>query len=265
MVITLRMAGLIYLGLIVGFIYLPVIMLGLYSFQDGTLPLPPFKGFSLRWYDELFQDRRLMESMVNSCVVAATSGIISTGLAFVAAYGLARNRYKFAPALYILFIAPITVSYLVIGLGLMMIFREIGIERSLTAVVLGHVVITFPICFAVYVSQISPKLLRLEMAARDLGARTGQVLLRVTLPNLIPATVLALALALTFSWDEFVISFLLTKFDVTLPVEIWQLLRRGLSPKANAVGTLVLFISAFIAVFAEIFIGRMKFGKEAAQ
>ncbi|MFN2332697.1 MAG: ABC transporter permease, partial [Halomonas sp.] len=98
-----------------------------------------------------------------------------------------------------------------------------------------------------------------ERAARDLGANEGRVITLVTIPMLAPAILAAFFLAMTLSWDEFVIAFLLTRFDVTLPVEIWSLLRSGLSPKTNAIGSLVFLGSVTVVLLLEIFLfGRRR-------
>ncbi|MEO0956993.1 MAG: ABC transporter permease subunit, partial [Pseudomonadota bacterium] len=98
----------------------------------------------------------------------------------------------------------------------------------------------------------------LERAARDLGATELRVLALVTAPVLWPAILAAFALSLTFSWDEFVIAFLLTRFDVTLPVEIWSLLRSGLSPKTNAAGSIVFLVSVIAVLLAELLLLRRR-------
>jgi spermidine/putrescine transport system permease protein len=100
--------------------------------------------------------------------------------------------------------------------------------------------------------------INIERAARDLGAREWQVLFLITMPIMWPAIFASLFLSMTFSWDEFVISFLLTRFETTLPVEIWNLLRSGLTPKTNAVGSLVFGVSVILAIMFEIILLRKK-------
>jgi spermidine/putrescine transport system permease protein len=140
-------------------------------------------------------------------------------------------------------IAPLGVSYLVIGLGLSLTFSELSIGRSLVTVTIGHVVINLPLAFAIILSQMSERQERFERAARDLGAGELQVLGLVTVPILAPGLLAAFLLSFTLSWDEFVIALLLTRFEVTLPVEIWSALRTGLNPKTNAAGTIVFALS----------------------
>ncbi|MBK5950530.1 ABC transporter permease [Rhodobium orientis] len=249
-------ASALYAVLVYGFIFLPVVVLVLFSFQDGRFPIPPFEGFSLRWYEAVLADSRLMEALANSIVVAVGSSLVAVLLGFLAAYGLARFALPAKGVQRALLTAPLTVSYLIIGMGLLITFNFIGFPKSLLAAGIGHVVINLPLCFAIIYSQMGDHQANIEKAARDLGASEWQVITLVTAPMLWPALFAAFFLSMTFSWDEFIISFLLTRFDVTLPVEIWSLLRSGLNPKTNAVGSLVFGISAVLVVVLELVVLR---------
>ena len=144
-------------------------------------------------------------------------------------------------------------------MGLLVLFNAVGLPKSLLAAGIGHVVINLPLCFAIIYSQMGDHQVNIERAARDLGAREWQVLLLVTAPMLWPALFASFFLSMTFSWDEFVISFLLTRFDTTLPVEIWNLLRSGLNPKTNAVGSLVFAVSiVFVLLFESLLLRRSR-------
>jgi spermidine/putrescine transport system permease protein len=251
--------GTVYVALVYLFIYLPVGVLVLFSFQDALLPIPPFQGFSLRWYEAVLTDFRIMDALWNSLVVAVISSALSCILGFLAAYGLARYRVRGAGVVQWLLVAPLSVSYLIIGMGLLITFKTMGIPKSLLAVIIGHTVINLPLAFAIIYSQMGEHQANLERAARDLGAAQWQVLLLITLPLLWPALMASFFLSFTLSWDEFIIALLVSRFEVTLPVEIWSLLRSGLNPKTNAVGSLV-FIVSIILVFVTEFVlfGRRK-------
>jgi spermidine/putrescine transport system permease protein len=251
------LAGIVYALAVYAFIFLPVIVLILFSFQDGMVPVPPFRGPSLRWYESLFANPRMTSALRNSVAVGLASAGIATFLGFLAAYGVARYRPRAAGALRAVLMAPLAVSYLVIGLGLSIGFNEIGVSRSLLLVVVGHVVINLPIAFAVILSQMNEQQERIEKAARDLGAGELRVLGLITLPLLLPGILGALALSFTLSWDEFIIALLLTRFDVTLPVEIWSALRTGLDPETNAVGTLVFVLSIGLLAITYLVAARL--------
>lgn len=247
-----RMFSAVYATIIYGFIFLPVVVLILFSFQGTLFPIPPFHGPSLRWYGAVLGDTRLLAGLVNSIVVALSSSAVATLLGFLAAWGFARFHLPAAALLRAIITLPLTVSYLIIGMGLLIFFNWIGLPKSLVAAGIGHVVINLPLCFAIIYSQMGDQQVNIERAARDLGAKEWQVLALVTAPMLWPAIFAAFFLSMTFSWDEFVIAFLLTRFDTTLPVEIWALLRSGLNPKTNAVGSLVFVVSIVLAVVFEI-------------
>lgn len=242
-----------------GFIYLPIVVLVLFSFQATRFPLPPFTGPSLKWYGEVLGDDKFTSAMLNSVLVGVLSSLVAVFLGFLAAYGCARLRGRLVGIIRALLIAPLSVSYLIIGMGLLVMFNQAGVPKSLLAVGIGHVVINLPLCFAILYSQMGDDIIRLEQAARDLGAREWQVLALIVAPVLWPALLAGFVLSLTLSWDEFLVAFLLTRFDTTLPVEIWTLLRSGLSPKANAVGAMVFAISMVMVFLAELAIfGRRR-------
>lgn len=238
-----NVAGATYLLAVFSFIFLPVAVLVLFSFQDGILPVPPLRGISLRWYESLFANERMMSALFNSILVGVTAATVSTLLGFLASYGLARHRPRAGRALEGMLMAPIAVSYLIIALGLAIAFNQLGLSRSLEQVVIGHIVINLPIAFAIILSQMDEHQAHIEKAARDLGASEIRVLVGITAPLLLPGLLAAFVLTFTLSWDEFVIALLLTRFDVTLPVEIWSAIRTGLDPETNAVGTLVFVLS----------------------
>jgi spermidine/putrescine transport system permease protein len=247
-----------YAALIYGFIFLPVAVLVLFSLQSTSFPIPPFTGPSLRWYGAVLSDARLTSALFNSVLVALLSSAVAVVLGFLSAWGFARFHLPRAALLRGLITLPLTVSYLIIGMGILVLFSALGMPKSLAAAGIGHVVINLPLCFAVIYSQMGDHQIKLERAARDLGAPEWKVLLLVTVPVMWPAIFASFFLSMTFSWDEFVISFLLTRFDTTLPVEIWNLLRSGLNPKTNAVGSLVFAVSIVFALLLEVVLFRKK-------
>jgi spermidine/putrescine transport system permease protein len=224
-------------------------VLVLFSFHESRLPVPPFEGPSLKWYRVVLEDRRLMASMLNSVVVAILSSAVSVILGYLAAFSLARYPLPGTAVLRGLLTAPLAMSYLIIAMGLLISFNEFGIPKSLLAIGIGHVVINLPLCFAILYCQMGAHMESAERAARDLGAREWQVIVLVSVPMLWPAIFASFFLSITFSWDEFIIAYMVSRFDVTLPVEIWSMLRTGLNPKTNAVGSIV-FLVSFVLVLA---------------
>lgn len=252
----MRIVSFLYLAVLYGFIFLPVGVLVLFSFQEGRLPVPPFNGPSLKWYGQVLGDRDLMAALLNSLVLALVSSAIALVLGFLAAHALARHRLPGSVVMRGLLIAPMTVSYLIIALGLLTLFNRMGLGPSLWATGIGHVVINLPLCFAIAYAAMGDHHISAERAARDLGASEARVLWLISVPMLAPPLLAAYFLSVTFSWDEFIIAFLLTRFEVTLPVEIWSMLRSGLSPATNAIGSLVFLVSVVGVVAMEVFVWR---------
>ena len=187
----------VYVALVYLFIFLPVGVLVLFSFQDALLPIPPFQGPSLRWYAEVLSDFRIMDALWNSLTVAIVSSGLSCLLGFLAAYGLARHTVRGAGMVQWMLMAPLSVSYLIIGMGLLITFKSMAIPKSLTAVIIGHVVINLPLAFAIIYSQMGEHQANIERAARDLGAAEWRVLLLITLPLLWPALMASFFLSFT--------------------------------------------------------------------
>lgn len=252
----MRILSWLYLALSYAFVFLPVVVLVVFSFQDGRLPVPPFQGFSLQWYAKILSDSALMTALWHSALVAFISSALALLMGFLAAHALARVKLPGSVLMRGLLIAPMTVSYLIIALGLLSTFNQAGVPLSLWTAGAGHVVINLPLCFAIAYAAMGDHQKNAERAARDLGANEAQILWHIAAPMLAPALAAAFFLSVTFSWDEFIIAFLLTRFDVTLPVEIWSMLRSGLSPATNAVGSLVFLVSISAVFLMEIFLFR---------
>jgi spermidine/putrescine transport system permease protein len=252
----MRVLSWVYLALAYAFVFLPVAVLVAFSFQDGRLPVPPFQGVTLDWYAKVLGDRDLMAALGHSALVAVVSSLVALILGFLAAHGLARVRLPGSALMRGVLIAPMTVSYLIIALGLLTLFNQSGLRLSLWTAGVGHVVINLPLCFAITYAAMGDHQKNAERAARDLGAPEWKVLLLVSAPMLAAPLAAAFFLSVTFSWDEFIIAFLLTRFEVTLPVEIWSMLRSGLSPATNAVGSLVFLVSVTLVAVLEIFVFR---------
>lgn len=242
----------IVLALAYAFIFLPVAVLVLFSFHESKAPVPPFQGPTLAWYEALFADAKLMEALGRSVSIAAISGALSTLLGFLAAYGLARFRLPLGRLWRFLLLMPLTVAPMCVGVGLLILANGLALPKSLLLVTLGHVAVNMPLAFTVCFAQMGSHQEVLERAARDLGASEFRVLTRVTVPLLWPALFASFCLCFTFSWDEFIIAFFLSGFDVTLPVAIWEMMRAGINPKVNAAGTVVFLLSLALVLVGEL-------------
>jgi spermidine/putrescine transport system permease protein len=251
-------AGILYMGACYAFIFLPVVVLVLFSFQSGDLPAPPFNGPSLRWYQAAFADGRLVSGFSNSLLVGACSAALSVLIGFLAAYGIARYDFPFKRWVQAIVILPLAVSYLLIGMGLLVSASSLGFGPALWIVMVGHVVVNMPLAFAICLAQLGEHQRRIEAAARDLGASTLRVLASITAPMITPALIAAFCLCFTLSWDETLIALLNTRFDVTLPVVILSLLRGGISPLTNAAGSFIFLFSILLMVVVELLLLRRR-------
>ncbi len=253
---TRSLAAGLYMAVCYGFIFLPVAVLVVFSFQAGNLPVPPLHGLSLRWYAAAFNDGRLVAGFANSLLVGGVSSALSVLIGFLAAFGLARYEMRGKTVLRALIMLPLAVSYLLVGMGLLVGSSALGLGPSLITVIIGHVVINMPLAFAICQAQLGEHQRRIESAARDLGAGTLRVLIGITAPMIAPALIAAFCLCFTLSWDEFLIAYLNTRFEVTLPVVIWGLLRGGLNPETNAAGSFIFLVSISVMAMVEIFLLR---------
>jgi spermidine/putrescine transport system permease protein len=240
------------------FIFLPVGVLVLFSFQDGTLPVPPFHGPTLNWYERAMNNDRLTDGLLHSFVVGTSSAALSVLIGFLGAYGLARHRFRGRRLAEAIILLPLAVSYLLVGMGLLVSMSWFGLSPSLPVVVIGHVVINMPLAFAICLAQLGEHQRKIEWAAYDLGASTLRILLTITVPMIAPALVAAFLLCFTLSWDEFLIAFLVTRFEVTLPVVIWTLLKGGLNPQTNAVGSFIFVCSILMVGSVEVLLFRKR-------
>jgi spermidine/putrescine transport system permease protein len=241
----------LYLAACYALIFLPVAVLVVFSFHDGRVPVPPFRGPTLAWYEQALGNPQLVSGLLNSLLVGIVSSALAVLIGFLAAYGIARYPFRGRSVVQGLILLPMAVSYLIVGMGLLVTTSSLSLPPSLWSVVAGHVVVDLPLTFVLCLAQLGEHQRRVEMAVRDLGASTFQVLTRVTMPMIAPALIAAFFFRFTLSWDEFLIAFLVTRFDVTLPVVICGLLRGGLNPQTNAVGFLVFGCSVLLVVLAE--------------
>mgnify|MGYP001439557578 CR=1 FL=1 len=234
------------------FLYLPMALIPLFSFNDAVQAAFPLKGFTLGWYASLAGNASLKAAVVNSLLVGSISAVIATATGFAIAYAATRGRTRLARPIALLARLPILMPGVVLGIALLILANLIGLGPSLTAVVAGHVVFCLPISVVVLSAQLKALPRSLEEAAMDLGAREWTTLRRVVLPLAAPAVLSSLMLTFITSFDEFIVAFFLTGTDITLPIYIWSQLRFPKSlPSVMALGTLILATSVVVVALAE--------------
>ena len=240
--------GRIWMGVVYLFLYIPLIFLIVFSFnstrQDGV-----FTGFSLRWYEALLSDSRLVEGFFLSLKVALITGTLSVVLGSFAAFVLVRYlRFTGRTLFYGLVNAPLVMPEVIIGLALLLLMvavqRTIGWpDRGFITIVTGHTLLGMAYATVVIQSRLSEMDRTLEEAAMDLGCRPVQVFFLVTLPSIAPALVSAWLLTFTLSFDDVVISEFLSGPGVTtLPQVIFSYARRGVNPSIYAAATILITV-----------------------
>lgn len=225
------------------FLYLPIAVVVLYSFNRSEFFLWPPAGFGLDWYRALVRDPILLGSIRTSLQVAAAATIVSVAIGTLGALALGRSELRGRQVMQALAFLPLVVPGLVLGLGLLLVFTSLSIRLSKLTVIAGHVALITPVVLFVVSSRLQRLSPRLELAARDLGARRWRATWHVTLPLIRTAVIGGALLALTLSLDEVILSFLLTGVDNTLPVQIYSLMRFGVTPEVNAVYSILLVIT----------------------
>lgn len=225
------------------FLYLPIGIVVLYSFNRSKLFLWPPSGFTLDWYRALRGDSILLQSLRTSLEVASVATVVSTAIGTLGALALSRSEFRGRRIIQTLIFLPIVVPGLVLGLGLLLVFTSLSIRLSKATVIAGHVAFITPVVLFVVSSRLQRLSPRLDLAARDLGAGRWRALWYVTLPLIKTAVLGGALLALTLSLDEVILSFLLTGVDNTLPVQIYSLVRFGVTPEVNAVYTLIMVLT----------------------
>ena len=234
------------------FLWLPLLVVVLFSLHATASLSFPFDGFSLRWYERVFENPEVRAAVRNSLVVATSTALVTLVLATLAAYGMSRSRSRWRAPLSLLFFLPITLPGLFIGVALLIAFSRLEYSLSLVTVTIAHLVYVFPFFFLLARAALERLDPALEEAAADLGATGWTTFRRVTLPQVWPVLVGAACLAFALSFDEFVITFFVVGPDPTLPLYIWSSLRRTIDPSINAISTLLLLFTVllFVVTFA---------------
>ena len=231
------------------FLYLPILVVVIMSFNDSE-NLFVWRGFSLRWYPELFRNEQMMQGLVNTLIVATGATAIATVLGTLLAYGI--QHYTRGGFVRAFAIAPAILPDLLLGIGLLTLFSLLSISLGLHSVILAHAVFATAFVTAIVLARMATLDPSLEEASRDLGAGPVRTFMRVTLPQLAPGIVAGALLAFTLSLDEFVIAFFTTApTQPTLPIVIYSMVRFGVTPEVNALASLLLLVSIVTVIAAQ--------------
>ncbi len=247
------------------FLYAPIVVLVVFSFTSDSFGVR-WTGFTLQWYERLFRDERLIGATLNTLLVATISTVIATVIGTMLAFAMERYRFRGRTGLEALLYVPIVIPEIVMALALLGFFALafglidawFGVRpvMGLATVIIAHV--AFTISFVVVVVRTSLKSfdLRLEEAAADLGADPWQTFRHITLPLILPGIIGGALLGFTLSLDDFIITFFTTGPGTSLlPVEVYGQVKRAITPKINALSTLML-VASITLVFLSQFVQR---------
>ena len=229
------------------FLYMPIVVLIFYSFNDNRMVMN-WSGFSFNWYVKAFNNSAIQDAVLNSLIVAVFATVISTAIATIGALVLARGgNFRGKTVSLGLITLPLMVPEIVTAVAMLIFFAAMGINWGLGNVIIAHVTFCIPFAFMPIRARLEGMDTSLEQASRDLYASEWETFRFVTVPQLMPGIVAGAMLAFVISMDDFIITLMVSGAgSTTLPVYIYSMIRRGLTPEINAVSTLLLLFSVAI-------------------
>lgn len=241
-----------YYLLVCAILYLPIVLLIVFSFNNATSLTFPLKGFTLHWYQMLSQTSELLLAVRNSVLIAFGSALAATVLGTMGAIAIVRYNLPGRGAFLAVAAMPLVIPYVILGVSLLILLNQAGIPLSAPAAGLGHVIISIPYALLIISSRLVGFPNNLEEAAMDLGASYWEALGRVTIPIISPALLASFLLCFTISFDEFSIASFLVGTDVTLPVYMYSQLRfPSRLPIVIAMAAIIMTITMAVMIFSE--------------
>ena len=238
--------------LVYTFLFLPIIVLIIFSFNTSKLNIV-FEGFTLYWYKELFSNKMLLEALWNTLLVAGVSTIISTIIGTISAYALKKFKFPFKNVINELLYIPVVIPEIVLGIVLLCIYTFLKLELGMFTLILAHISFSIPFVIISVRSVLDNMDPNLEKAASDLGASKLKTLFYITIPTLLPGILSGAQLAFTLSLDDVVISYFVSGPNSnTLPLQIYSMIKTGVTPSVNALITILLLIIFIILTFSMI-------------
>jgi putrescine transport system permease protein len=248
----LSLTNLVALALGLAFLYAPIAVLVIYSFNGSRL-VTVWGGWSMRWYAALAEDRAVIDAALASLGVAAFSAALATVLGTMAALALTRFRFRGRAPFAAMVYAPLVMPEVITGLSLLLLFVAAGLDRGFFTIIIAHTTLTMCFVTVVVQSRLAHFDRSLEEAAMDLGCPPGRTFFAVTLPLIMPAVIAGFLLAFSLSLDDLVIaSFTTGPGATTLPIRIYSEVRLGVKPEINAVCTIFIAVVAVAVVAASL-------------
>ena len=239
-----------FVAIVLFYLFAPLIVMIAFSFNSSPRLSFPFAGLSFRWYEEIFTDTLVLRAFRRSLQAAVVTAGITGVLGLLAALGILKIAQRSRSFVLTISAAPLAVPGLLFAIGLAIMYRQLGVERSIWAANLGHALIALPFVFLVVGASLERFRFTLIEAAQDLGASRWHAFRTITLPLILPAVVGATLLAAAISIDDFVIAFFTAGQDKTLPLIMYGRVLKGIDPTLNAIGTVMLVLTTSLAFMA---------------
>jgi spermidine/putrescine transport system permease protein len=255
----------VFFALVVVFLYAPIAVLFVFSFNRAAVPSFPLSGFTLRWYDDFLHNGSMRAALETSAIVAAMSSVVAVALGILASTALVRRGFRGKGLVTALLLSPLVIPFVVLGIAMLLLFHVLGIQLSILTIAIGHVVISIPYTILVLLPRLQQIDASLAEAAYDLGAGPLRTFRWVTFPLILPAVVSAFLIAFTTSFDEYAIASFLAGPRETFPLFLYSALRfPSQLPQVIAVAVIVLVVTLVVIVAAEVLRRRAEARLEAA-
>ena len=247
------------------FLYIPVLFLPLFSFNDAIHIAFPLKGFTTKWYVEMWNNEAMHASLWNSIKVGATASVVATFFGIFGAKAVTRYRMPGKRPVIFVIMLPLVIPVIIMGVALLIIFSRLGVTLSLMTVTLGHILLCVPFSMAILMARFEGFDRSMEEASADLGDNAWWTFWRVTLPMVFPGVLASLLLCFTLSFDEFIMAFFLAGTEPTLPIFMYSQLRFPAKlPGVLALGALILVVSFFVVFFSQWLQRKDRTGESSA-
>jgi spermidine/putrescine transport system permease protein len=242
-----------FFALVVLFLYAPIVILLIFSFNNSELPSFPLSGFTLHWYHQFLTNPDLQGALETSAIIAALSSFGAVLLGILASIALVRRRFRGKGPVSALLLSPLVIPYVVFGISLLLLFHTLGVRLSILTVVIGHIVISLPYTILVLMPRLQQIDVSLEEAAYDLGAGQVRTFRSIILPLILPAVASAYLIAFTTSFDEYAVASFVYGTRQTFPIYLYSALRfPSQLPQVIAVAVVVITISLAVVIGAEV-------------
>lgn len=243
-----------YVVALIAFLFLPVVTIVFFSFEEVGLASFPVEGMTLQWYEGLADNEAFLEAAQNSLLLAGICTVVSLAAGTSAAFGLSRLNVRWARgAIIALLVTPILLPGLLLGVALLSFLNFLDIRLSVATAAIGHILLTLPVVTMIMSARLQTYDRSIDDAARVLGASPVRTFWLVTFPLIRPSVIGSGLIAIALSLEEFVVTFFILGSGNTLPIVIWSQMRTGVSPEVNAISAVMLLATLTLILFVRRF------------